>query len=214
MKSSITGTYTHNEEEGERKANTIASFYRYSELSVEAMADQLDMNVSDAQKIIDELTMTDALEMFVEQSTTWVEKIMTRDVACMDCYKTALDAATLMAERRVGSVIVTKDERPFGIVTEKDIVRRVCLKDMDFKDVKLEDVASRPLITAEPRLRLEDAAKIMSRNNIHKLPVVSAGSSGRLQGMITLMDLTMLLLPLRRPGFALSILRALSRYKT
>lgn len=194
------------------KTDVVASFYRYSDLSVEAMADQLDMNVSDVQEIIVELMKVDALEMFVEQSTAPVEKIMTSDVVCLDCSKTALDAAALMTERQIGSVVVKKDGRPFGIVTERDMVRGVSSKDkgVTFKDVKLEDLASRPLITAEPGLSLEEAAEIMSKNKIRKLPVVG---SGKLLGIVTITDLAMFLSP-SRLGLAPSILRAISRNKT
>lgn len=205
MKSSITKTFT---DKDERKVSAIASFYHYSDLSVEAVADQLDMSLSDVQEIIDELTKAEALEMFVEQSTTQIEKIMTSDVAYLDYSKTALDAAVLMTEKQIGSVVVTKDNRPFGIVTERDIVRGVSSKDVAFKDVKLEDLASSPLIAAEPNLTVEEAAEIMSKNKIRKLPVVSYG---KLRGIVTVTDLAYFLSPLRRPGLALSVLRAISR---
>lgn len=202
MKSDIAKTYRKD------RTDAVASFYRYSDLSVEAVADQLDMSVSDVQEIVDGLTKADALEMFVEQSTTPIEKVMTSDVACLDCSKTALDAAVLMTEKQIGSVVVTKDNRPFGIVTERDIVRGFGSKDIAFKDVKLEDLASCPLIAAEPGLTVEEAAEIMIENKIRKLPVVGAG---RLLGMVTTTDLAAFLSPSRRPALALSVLRAISR---
>jgi CBS domain-containing protein len=194
------------------KAEVVASFYRYSDLSAEAIADQLDMGVSDVQEIIDELAKADALEMFVEQGTTRIEKVMTSDVACLDCSKTAFDAAVLMTERQIGSVVVTKDDGiPFGMVTERDIVRGVASKDVAFKDVKLEDLASHPLIVAEPGLTVEEAAEMMSKNKIRKLPVVG---SGKLLGIVTVTDLATFLSPSRRPGLALSVLQAVSRGRT
>ena len=67
-------------------------------------------------------------------------------------------AAALMSEKKVGSVIVTKNGRPFGIVTERDLIRRY------FRDTLLESLASRPLITAETTTTVDGS----SRNHVEK----------------------------------------------
>lgn len=194
----------------ERKVDTVASFYRYSDLSVETMADQLDMDVDEVQKIIDGLAKEDALEIFVEQSATTLEKIMTRNVFSLDFSKTASDAARLMNEKEIGSVVVTSNGKPFGIVTERDIVRRAYAKDASFRDIMLEELASRPLIFAEPTLTVEEAAEIMTKNKIRRLPVVDGD---KLIGIVTITDLAAFLSPSRRPGLARSVLQAVSRAK-
>ena len=81
-----------------------------------------------------------------------IEKIMSHNVASVDISKTAADAAALMSEKKVGSVIVTKNGRPFGIVTERDLIRRY------YRDMLLESMASHPLITTEPTTTVEKAA--------------------------------------------------------
>ena len=78
------------------------------------------------------------------ESNTKVQEIMSRDVVSLDISKIAAHAADLMTEKRIGSIIVTKNGKAFGIVTERDLVRRYS------RETPLESLASIPLITAQP----------------------------------------------------------------
>lgn len=98
----------------EKKKSTITNLYRYSDISVEAIALQVDMDVSAVQQIIDNLTTEDALGLMIEQSMTNVEKIMSPVVFSLDCSKMSREAAALMAENEVGSVVVTKNVSPMA----------------------------------------------------------------------------------------------------
>ncbi len=191
------------------KIERITSLYYYSDLSVSAIADQIDADVREVQKIVDGLVKDEALRMWLDQSMTKLEEIMSTKVATLDHSKSAFDAAVLMADKAIGSVIITRDDVPFGIVTERDIIRRAGIKrDLSLKDVGLEEISSHPLIVADPSLTVEEAAEVMLTNKIRKLPVVA---SGRLLGIVTITDLAAFLSPSRRPGLALSVLRAISR---
>jgi predicted transcriptional regulator len=148
--------------------NTIANLYRYSDLSVEAIAQQVDMEADKVQEIIDDLVKNDALEVLVDQSMARVEKIMTPAVISLDCSKTAREAAALIAEKEIGSVVVTKNGKPFGIVTHSDIVRWAGLR-QKLLDAKLEGSVSRPIITIGRGSTVEEAAKVMIKNQIHML---------------------------------------------
>jgi CBS domain-containing protein/predicted HTH domain antitoxin len=196
--------------QAERERSIIANLYRYSDLSVEAIAQQVDMDANEVQKIVDNLVKNDALEVVIEQSTTRVEKIMMPIVITLDCSKTVREAAALMAEKEIGSVIVTKGGRPFGIVTHSDIARWAGLR-QQLLNVELEGLASRPLITVGRGASVEDAAKAMIENQIHKLLIID--DQGKLLGIVTITDLAVFLSPSRRPGMALSVLQALSRGK-
>lgn len=191
----------------EKKKSTITNLYRYSDLSVEAIAQQVDMDVGTVQQIIDILTREDALEVMIEQSITNVEKIMSPVVVSLDCFKTPREAAALMAENRVGSVVVTKSGKPLGIVSQSDIVRWTG-EGSKLLDSTVEGLASVPLITVGRGTSVEEAAKIMIKNQIHKLPVVDGD---KLLGIVTITDLAVFLSPSRRPGLALSVLQAISR---
>jgi CBS domain-containing protein len=81
------------------------------------------------QGITDELAKSEGLQSLVEQSITKLDKIMSSSVVSIDVSKTVGDAAALMTEKKVGSVIVTKQGKPFGIITERDLVRGLAKKE-------------------------------------------------------------------------------------
>lgn len=110
-----------------------------------------------------------------------------------------------MTEKKVGSIIVMKNSKAFGIVTERDLVR--CYS----RNTLLENLASHPLITTEPATTIEKAVEIILKNKIHKLPIVDGNQA--VVGMVTITELAMFLLPTRKPGSTSSILRAVSRGK-
>jgi CBS domain-containing protein len=102
-----------------------------------------------------------------------------------------------------------KNDVPFGIITERDIVRRLGAGDEQFfRDARLGEVCSHPLIVAEPSLTLGEALDLMVKNKVHKLPVVGRG---KLLGIVTIKDLAKFLSPSRTPSVTLSLLRAISR---
>ena len=75
------------------KGERIKYFYRYSDYPIQAIAKHLSMPISKVQEIVDELIKSDALEAFIEESTTRVEKIMSEDVISLDYSKSVVDAA-------------------------------------------------------------------------------------------------------------------------
>lgn len=194
----------------ERKRNVIDTLYHHSDLSVEAISNQVDMSVRQVQNVIDKIRKRDALEILVEQSKTPIEKIMTTDVVTLEHIKTVYDASVLMAKKGVGCVLVTVNGKPYGIVTERDIVRGILGIDTSLKNITLEEFASRPIISVNPRQTVEEVADIMTREKIRRIPVVD---NGKLAGIVTVTDLARFLSPTRRPGLAESILRAISREK-
>jgi CBS domain-containing protein len=210
LNNSNSGTVRDNEEKEEelRNKEVVTSLYRYSDLSIKNIAQHVDMPLNDVQRITDKLSKLDAARLFEEESTAKIEKIMSTNVVSLDISKTAADAAALMTEKKVGSVIVTKNNKPFGIVTERDLVRRY------FRDTLLESLASHPLITAKPTTTVEKAAEIMLKNKIRKLPIVDENKllTG-VTGIVTVTDLAKFLLSTKRPGLTLSILQAISRGK-
>ncbi|WP_332699662.1 CBS domain-containing protein, partial [Halalkalibacter lacteus] len=84
-------------------------------------------------------------------------------------------------------IVITKNNKPFGIITERNLVRRYA------RDTPLGDLASHPLITADRSTTVEKVAKIMLKNGIRKIPIVDQNND--LVGIITTTDLVMFLLP-------------------
>jgi CBS domain-containing protein/predicted transcriptional regulator len=213
------------------KVEMIKYFYRYSDYSMQAIAEHLSMPLSKVQKIVDELIKSDALEAFTEESTARIEKIMSEDVISLDYSKTVVDAAALMAQNEVGSIIVTKDigkdnngcqvrrkpsvvSRPYGIVTERDMVRRldpvVVGSDFYFQNALLGHICTHPLIAAHRGLTVYDATEIMIKNRVRKLPILNSRGD-KIIGIVTTTDLAMFLSPSKRPGLVSSLLQAMSR---
>ncbi len=130
-------------------------------------------------------------EVFVGHGGTTIASIMKRDVITMDHTKTAHDASTLMTEKRIGSVIITAYGKPFGIVTQRDLVRIMANLNISVKCLLLSFLASRPLIHASPTQTIQEAAGIMEKNNIDHLPIVE---KDKIIGIVTTRDLAMSLL--------------------
>jgi signal-transduction protein with cAMP-binding, CBS, and nucleotidyltransferase domain len=102
--------------------------------------------------------------------------------------KTAIDAASIMASKKISSVIVIdKENRPLGIITERDLVKRICLKNLNAKDVLVEDIMTSPLITIMAYDSVDTASRIMLSNKIKRLAVLEA--DGRIVGMISVTDI-------------------------
>lgn len=115
---------------------------------------------------------------------TFVKDVMKKDLIKIESTKTIKDAAKLMYENNVGCVIVTQNDIPKGIVTERDFVR-LASQEKKLNSV-LSDVMSSPLITIEEDETVWEAAQKMKVNNIHKLPVKS---NDDIVGIITTSDL-------------------------
>ena len=90
-----------------------------------------------------------------------VKDIMTKDVITIESNKSVFEAAELMSEKGVGCVIVVIKAYPVGIITERDIVRRIVAKRSSL-DVKVTEVMTKTLITVDPDSSLKEAARLMS----------------------------------------------------
>ena len=115
-----------------------------------------------------------------------LKNIMVTPVRTVSLEDTVQDIALLMNKYQIGCVVVVDEEQPVGIVTERDIMKRVVSKGLVPKELKVVDVMSKPLISATPSMAAGDAAKVMLKWNFKKLPVAE---EGQLVGVVTLTDL-------------------------
>jgi hypothetical protein len=95
---------------------------------------------------------------------------------------TAAQAGKKMVEKRVGSIIIVKDDKPVGIVTESDMVAKVIFKNVKPSSIKLEQLMSKPLITTKSSDDVHDAVLMMVQKKIRRLPVLDGDE---LVGIIT-----------------------------
>jgi CBS domain-containing protein len=116
-----------------------------------------------------------------------VSQIMTNQIVTINIAQSALDAALLMKEKRISSLIVQDDNnKSLGIITERDFVKRVCAEDKKSSEVKISELMSKIQTFAEPDTPVDVAVQRMINNKIRRLPVIS---EGKVIGIITVTDL-------------------------
>jgi CBS domain-containing protein len=115
-----------------------------------------------------------------------VKEIMTRNVATIAIKSDVQQLSRKMLELDVGSVIIADNNLPVGIVTERDIVRKIVSENLKPNDVSIKELMTTPLITIPSAMDVADAMQRMIRMQIRRLPVVE---NGRLVGIVTDMDL-------------------------
>lgn len=118
-----------------------------------------------------------------------VEEFMSKGVITIDAAEMAVGAAELMTEKGIGSLVVTRDGEPVGIVTESDFIRKVTSKKLDASVLRVHEIMSKPLITVSADTNVKEAARLMREKRIRRLPVVRRG---RLVGIVTSSDFTWL----------------------
>lgn len=119
-------------------------------------------------------------------SLVMVDSIMSRRLVVVHPDATARDAATLMRDQRVGSLIVSSGAGATGIVTVGDLVHRVVAAGRDPAATRVREVMSSPVATLAPSATLEEAATTMKRLRIKRLVVVL---DGHVRGIVTVRDI-------------------------
>lgn len=115
-----------------------------------------------------------------------VEDVMVKDVITIEASSTVKEAAEIMNQFEIGSLIVIEDKKAVGIITERDLLKRVVATSRDARKTKVKEIMSKPLIVVEPGMDLEETIKLMFKMKIKKLPVVQ---EGRLAGLVSLTDI-------------------------
>jgi CBS domain-containing protein len=111
---------------------------------------------------------------------------MTSGVVTAGCDTDLLGVAQLMRDRAVGSVVLCDDQgAPTAMITDRDLAVRALAEDRPTGE-PVSDHASRPLITGEPEMDLEEAAALMVQHRVRRLPVLA---DGELVGIVTLDDI-------------------------
>lgn len=115
-----------------------------------------------------------------------VRDIMEKNVITIPLDKTALDAAKLLKEKEISFLVIVQDDKPLGLVTERDIVRRIAAEDKSASSTKLENIMSAHFKWVEPSTTVDSAVQKMVNNNIRRLVVLE---NEKLVGVITQTDL-------------------------
>ncbi|MDH5481932.1 MAG: CBS domain-containing protein [Candidatus Bathyarchaeota archaeon] len=115
-----------------------------------------------------------------------VKGVMTKPVITIDKDSSVFQAAKVMSEKAIGSIVVTDKGEPVGITTERDILQRVVAKGLDASNVQMNDVMSQPLITVNESVPIINAIRIMERNRVRHLLIIE---KDELAGIVTQRDL-------------------------
>jgi len=115
-----------------------------------------------------------------------VEDVMVEEVITVEADVPVMEAVKLMNVHEIGCLIVTKSGKPIGILTERDLLKRVLAESRDPEKTEICEVMSAPLMFVDPKIDIEDAVRFMFKVKIKKLPIVKRG---KLLGLVTLTDL-------------------------
>jgi signal-transduction protein with cAMP-binding, CBS, and nucleotidyltransferase domain len=104
----------------------------------------------------------------------------------------ALDVAKVMGEKNVGSVVVvTGENRPAGIITDRDLAVRVMAQEKNPGEVRAGDILTRDVVTFQDSMGVYEAIQKMTAEGIRRMPIVDDG--GRLIGIVTMDDIIRML---------------------
>jgi CBS domain-containing protein len=115
-----------------------------------------------------------------------VRDIMQKNVITVEHDKSALEAAKLISEKDISFLVIVKDGKPIGVVTERDFVRKIDSEDKQSSKIPLSEIMSYKFRWVEPTTDIEDAVQKMVNNNIRRLVVLE---NEKLVGVITQTDL-------------------------
>jgi CBS domain-containing protein len=122
---------------------------------------------------------------------TTVRHVIRKKLETIGPSSTAQEAAKRMRSKKISSlVVIERGDAPVGIVTERDLVRHVCSKDISSESVLIQEIMSSPIVTIDVNASIEQAADKMIQNKVRHLLIVE---DGRIYGIITPSDFTIYL---------------------
>jgi CBS domain-containing protein len=114
-----------------------------------------------------------------------IREVMTQGVVTADAGDSLRRVGELMRDHNVGSVVIVEHDRPIGVITDRDLALAVVADGLDPGE-PAGSHASRPIVTGEVEMDIEEAVALMVQHRIRRLPVI-AGEE--LAGIVTIDDL-------------------------
>ncbi len=113
--------------------------------------------------------------------------VMSFPVVTVDESESSMRVSELMMKHNIGSIIVVnRKKNPLGIITERDIVKRVAAKNLVPDKVKASAIMSKPLMTIDSSTEITDAMKRMKASRVERFGVIE---NGKLAGIISSSDI-------------------------
>jgi CBS domain-containing protein len=124
----------------------------------------------------------------IDMGASTVSQVMRTKLETVNQSSTAQEASKRMRDKRVSSlVVIDEEEAPIGIVTERDLVRQVCSKDISSNNIIIHHIMSSPIVTIDVNASIEEAAEKMILKKVRHLLIVD---ENKLNGIITPSDFT------------------------
>jgi CBS domain-containing protein len=99
---------------------------------------------------------------------------------------TVLEGLTLMAEKNIGALLILENDRPVGIMSERDYARKIILDGRSSHDTKIRSIMTTRLVSVAPSDSVEYAMALMTRERIRHLPVMDGNA---VLGLVSIGDL-------------------------
>lgn len=126
--------------------------------------------------------------------TSNIKDLMRKKLVTIEESSSVQESANRMKDKNVSSLIVVDaNGRPLGLITERDLVRKVCIHDVPASKIVNKEIMSSPLISIESKSSQSEAVDIMLQNNVRHLLVVDNESSENVNkpiGIVTPLDFT------------------------
>jgi CBS domain-containing protein len=119
-------------------------------------------------------------------SMVLVRDVMSRDVKVVRPDTSVKEIVATMTKFDVGSMLVVQSERPVGIITERDVLRRLVEPSLAPETLTARQVMTSPLLSINENASIEEAAKLMAKKKIKRLPVMN---NEKLVGILTFTDI-------------------------
>ncbi|MDH5481300.1 MAG: CBS domain-containing protein [Candidatus Bathyarchaeota archaeon] len=119
-------------------------------------------------------------------SIVLVRDIMSKDIRVVRPDTSMKEVVATMNKFNIGSIVVVQSKRPVGIITERDILRRLVEPCLAPEALAARQVMTSPLITISETASIEEAARLMAKKRIKRLPVVN---DSQLQGIVSFTDI-------------------------
>ncbi|PIX32200.1 CBS domain-containing protein [Candidatus Bathyarchaeota archaeon CG_4_8_14_3_um_filter_42_8] len=115
-----------------------------------------------------------------------VRDVMSKDIRVVRPDTSVKEVVATMNKFDIGSIVVVQGDRPVGIITERDILRRLVEPCLAPETLTARQIMSSPVLTISETANIDETAKLMARKRVKRLPVIN---NGKLVGMITYTDI-------------------------
>jgi len=122
-----------------------------------------------------------------EEHLRKIKSVMSKKVLCVKESEKISDVARMMAKKSFSCVIVLHGKKPTGVVTERDIIKRLVAEKKDIKTTTIKEIMTTELITVTDNFDLVPVGQLMKKKKVRRFPVVN--KDGNLVGLVTQTDI-------------------------